>query len=32
VDISGVGNIWYMGTPALNTDVSGVGNVIPVTP
>lgn len=29
VVIFGVGNIWYRGNPTVNTDISGVGNVIP---
>jgi hypothetical protein len=32
VVISGVGNIRYMGDPAVTTDISGVGNVTPTTP
>jgi len=30
--ISGVGNILYMGDPTVTSEVSGVGNVNPVTP
>jgi len=30
--VSGVGNIWYMGTPTVTTDISGVGEVTPVDP
>jgi len=29
---SGVGNIWYMGSPTLTTDISGVGEVTAVDP
>lgn len=29
VVISGVGNIWYRGDPTVNTDISGVGNIVP---
>lgn len=32
VVVSGVGNIWYMGTPDVTTDISGVGEVTPVDP
>jgi len=32
VIISGVGNVLYMGDPAVTSEVSGVGNVNPVTP
>lgn len=30
--ISGVGNVLYMGDPTLTSDISGVGNVNPVSP
>jgi hypothetical protein len=30
--ISGVGNVFYMGDPAVTSEVSGVGHVSPVTP
>lgn len=29
VVISGVCNIWYRGNPTINTDISGIGNVVP---
>lgn len=32
VIVSGVGNIFYLGQPALRSDISGVGKVSPVTP